>query len=43
MRRPDRYRRLRAAVRKADHYRMKGRVREEFLARARRGCSEGSR
>ena len=28
---PDRYRKLRAAIRKADRFKMKGKVREDFL------------
>lgn len=34
----DRYRRVRAAIRKADRFRMKGKARRAFLARAIRRC-----
>ena len=34
----DRYRRVRAAIRKADRFRMKGKARSAFLARAIRRC-----
>ncbi len=34
----DRYRRIRAAIRKADRFQIKGKVRRAFLARAIRRC-----